>query len=141
MKYRRFTLDDAAAFHGHKGPWLTLGYLAGGHALRVLQPRDEFDLSCVVKTPLKKPYTCAADGIQVSTGCTLGKLSITLEHVDEASATSYIFTNARTGKKLELKLKPHVCEEIERLSGVKGMEEISEWVISQPISDLFKEEQ
>jgi len=136
---RRLTLEEAAALHGHLGPWLTIGYRAGERAVEVLKPQTEFDLRCVIKTPAKTPYTCALDGIQASTKCTLGKLSIKLEHVEHVSQSSYLFENVKTGRKVELKLKPHVRDVVEEISSSKGMEEASKWVLQQSLDQLFEE--
>ncbi len=134
--YRRLTLDEAAVLHGHKGPWLVIGYRAGARAVEVLKPDTEMDLSCRVKSPLKTPYTCALDGIQASTRCTLGKLNI---KVEESDFIEFSFTNVKNGKTLRLRLKPEIPDAIEKISK-RSIAEASKWVEVQPICDLFEEE-
>ncbi len=134
--HRRLTLDEAAALHGHKGPWLVIGYRAGVRAVEVLKPDTEMDLSCTVKSPLKTPYTCALDGIQASARCTLGKLNI---KVEESNFIEFSFTNVKNGKMLKLRLKPEIPDAIEKISK-RSIAEASKWVEVQPICNLFEEE-
>jgi formylmethanofuran dehydrogenase subunit E len=65
-------LEQAAQFHGHLGPWLALGLKAGLHARRALGATP-FELTARVHCPARPPYSCFVDGVQVGSGCTLGK--------------------------------------------------------------------
>lgn len=77
VRVRRYlSLDDAAAFHGHKGPFLVLGYRIGRLAVEILKPESEFDMRTEVYVPLRTPFSCILDGIQCATKCTLGKFNI-----------------------------------------------------------------
>lgn len=105
---RYLTMEDAAAFHGHMGPFLVIGYRAGRYAVKVLRPRDEFDLSTTVYIPLKTPFSCILDGIQCATKCTLGKWNIKWVESNEFKIE---FLRKSTGKKLVLKVKPEIIEE------------------------------
>ena len=69
-------LRQATRFHGHLGPWLVLGLKAGTYARRKLDA-SPFDLQARVFCPPRTPYTCFVDGIQFSSGCTMGKGNIT----------------------------------------------------------------
>lgn len=131
------TLAEASRFHGHRGPWLVVGYRAGKRARDVLKPETEHDLVCIVKVPKRTPYTCTVDGVQASAGCTMGKLSISI--VDDPSM-EFVFRNKVTGKILVLRLKPGVEEIIEKLCRDKGLEAGAEWVSNTPLEDLFIEE-
>jgi len=73
---RVLSLDDAAAFHGHKGPFLVIGYRAGKYAVEVLKPETEFDLETEAYIPYKTPYSCVLAGLQCATKCTWGKGNI-----------------------------------------------------------------
>ena len=68
-------LRQAARFHGHLGPWLVLGLKAGAYARRKLAV-SPFKLNARVFCPAGTPYTCFVDGIQFSSGCTMGKGNI-----------------------------------------------------------------
>ena len=65
-------LKWAIRFHGHLGPFLILGLRAGLRAVELFG-RDPFKLKAIVALRRIIPYTCFLDGIQLSTGCTLGK--------------------------------------------------------------------
>jgi len=69
------TLRQATRFHGHLGPWLVLGLTAGTYARRKLAA-SPFDLNAQVSCPAGTPYTCFVDGVQFSSGCTMGKGNI-----------------------------------------------------------------
>ena len=130
-------LEEEATLHGHQGPWLVLGYRAGARACEVFDPSDEFSLYCIVKTPLRTPYTCAVDGIQASTRCTLGKLSIRLEEASIDNIT-YIFIDRKSGRRLELKLRPSAVKWIEELCR-KDMSEAARRVEEESLWKLFEE--
>jgi len=68
-------ISQAAAFHGHLGPWLVLGLKAGVHARRKLAA-SPFELKARIFCPAGTPYTCFIDGVQFSSGCTMGKGNI-----------------------------------------------------------------
>ena len=128
------TLEEAIKLHGQKGPWLILGYRAGLRACEVLNPKGYHSLHCVAYIPLKIPYTCSLDGIQASTGCTLGKLNIEIHRAD-VKDIRFIFINKENGKKLELRLNYDIVKEV-----IKGdMIKASKFVEERPLWKLFKE--
>jgi len=70
-------LVDAVQFHGHLGPWAVAGLRAGTAARQAVQAEGYFDLDVTVEGPLvKPPHSCFLDGVQVSTGATLGKRNL-----------------------------------------------------------------
>lgn len=71
-------LERMRAFHGHLGPFAMLGYRAGRLALEHLQAPSHFGVSAEVRCPDHTPPSCFADGVQLGTGCTLGKRNIEL---------------------------------------------------------------
>lgn len=129
-------LSYAASFHGHLGPWLALGYKLGAYAKEELEASSPFELKCAAHLPRKKPYTCSLDGIQVATGCTLGKLNIELVEADESSI-KFIFTNVRSGRALELKLKPEALKLLKSFEG-KDLELAAEEVSRMEIWELVE---
>ena len=80
-------LDRLRDFHGHLGPFAMLGYRAGALALRKLALPSHFGLRASVRCPDAPPPSCFADGVQYSTGCTLGKRNIELIPSEELSVT------------------------------------------------------
>lgn len=72
-------LTDAFKFHGHKCWASTAGVRAGLAALRALgveRTGSSDELHCIVEIGDSHGAQCFADGIQYSTGCTLGKYNI-----------------------------------------------------------------
>jgi len=65
-------------FHGHIGPYAVLGYRLGGWLLRRLGCGKYFGAHITVNGPGVTPFTCLLDGLQMSTGHTLGKRNLEL---------------------------------------------------------------
>ena len=70
-------LEGLRVFHGHLGPCVIVGMRLGEYALDCLHAYPHFGLEAVIRCAAKPPESCLLDGIQVSTGCTLGKQNIT----------------------------------------------------------------
>jgi len=79
-------LRSAIRFHGHLGPYLVLGLRMGLVANRILQPRGPHGLSATVWTKRSPPESCMLDGIQVSSGCTLGKGNLRVKNASRMRA-------------------------------------------------------
>lgn len=76
MSKNKISLKEAIRFHGHLGPYLVLGILAGELALKELKCKKYFGLDVTVQGVNKKPKSCFIDGLQLSTGATYGKGNI-----------------------------------------------------------------
>ena len=76
MDDKRISLKRAIDFHGHLGPYLILGILAGEWAIKKFRCRRYFDLYIEVRGVNKTPKSCLIDGLQLSTGATYGKGNI-----------------------------------------------------------------
>ncbi|RLG39889.1 MAG: formylmethanofuran dehydrogenase [Thermoproteota archaeon] len=124
------TLEEAADFHGHLGPFLTIGYLAGEIAREVLKPEGIHDLRAIVNVPLKTPFSCIIDGVQCSSGCTLGKLNIEVKDSEQP----FIVFESRDGRRVELQVKGEVVEKCLKLD----MEEAVRWLLSLKREDIFE---
>jgi len=158
------TLRQAAAFHGHLGPWLVLGLKAGEYARRKLAA-SPFDFSARVFCPADTPYTCFVDGVQFSSGCTMGKGNIshhradgcrveftrtgdrnridlqdTAPRTDEVRCQKLDVRSQRCGPgRIRLTLRPEVWDELHRRSG-NGMAEAAKLgreFARRPIEELF----
>jgi formylmethanofuran dehydrogenase subunit E len=68
--------DWAWEFHGHRCPFMPIGYRMGGVAMRQLGIGRVADHGAyaLVEIGVGHPQTCMADGVMVATGCTYGKL-------------------------------------------------------------------
>ncbi len=79
-------LARASMFHGHLGPWLVTGLLVGRDAVRRLETPGQWLIDVTCWMPLDKqrtPFSCILDGLQVSTGATLGKQNIRFGYSEE----------------------------------------------------------
>jgi len=130
------SLEEAARLHGHLGPWLVVGYRAGARAREILKPATEHDLFCTVRVPMRRPYTCTIDGVQASSGCTMGKLNIVAEDSDDIV---FEFVDRRSGRRIVLKLHRDAWRSIEEALGSRPMEEVAEWVRRLELEKLFEE--
>jgi formylmethanofuran dehydrogenase subunit E len=75
--------DELAAlkrFHGHLGPFAVIGYRMGLIARRRFPQR----IYAVLHSGTQRPLSCLADGVQMSSCCTLGKGNIALREDGEA---------------------------------------------------------
>lgn len=80
MQSKRISLAEAVKFHGHLGPYLVLGLLAGELAFKKLKCEKYFGLRVKVWGAQDKPRSCLVDGLQLSTGATYGKGNIEKLH-------------------------------------------------------------
>jgi len=102
-------LSRAVEFHGHFGPYLVLGLKAGLFANQVLG-KEPMKTNAIIETDTKPPQSCFVDGVQFSTGCTLGKGNISL-----IEGEGLIATFKKDNKMLALKLRKEIIEEINSL--------------------------
>ena len=96
------TLNEAIKFHGHLGPYLILGILAGKFAVKKLRCKRYFGLNVKVYGANKKPKSCLIDGLQLSTGATYGKGNI---QKFNGPIIRIEFYNQLSRKRISLKLK------------------------------------
>ncbi len=101
-------LGRISEFHGHLGPYVVVGYRMGQAANRLLGP-DPFGKTALVLTGGKPPKSCLVDGIQLSSGCTLGKGLIGVVDQGEVAAVFMSKTRQATSK---ISLKKALADEI-----------------------------
>ena len=100
-------LGKAVEFHGHGGPFMVVGLRMGLTALNRLDAHGWFDLRCRVKLRWRRPTSCVIDGIQSSTGCTMGKRNIEVEE-GEGIAAEF----SKGDENLIIVLKQEVLEKV-----------------------------
>jgi len=127
------TLEEAVRLHGHLGPWLVLGYRIGATA-RERMGAGPAGIRCVAFIPLKRPFTCALDGIQAATGCTVGKLNLELR--ESAGSIAFVFEGAGGGRRLVFRLKEGVPKLLQELIERKGVEGAAVEVMAMRLEDL-----
>ena len=102
-------LERAIEFHGHGGPFMVVGLRMGLLALKRLDAKGWFDIRCRVSLLWRPPDSCVIDGIQSSTGCTMGKHNI---EVEEGEGISVCFL--KDDESLRITLKKDVEEKIRK---------------------------
>jgi formylmethanofuran dehydrogenase subunit E len=128
---RRKLVRKAVDFHGHLGPFLIIGIRMGLTALEKLRARRH-SLKALAKTGTKPPVSCIIDGVQVSTGCTLGRGNIEVDHSQEPRII--FWDGARI---LEIELKREIFEKILESFKTKSSERITKKLIDQDEEELF----
>ena len=125
-------LKQIQKFHGHLGPYVVIGYMMGKLANENLGP-DPFSKSVVVWTGLTPPLSCLIDGIQISSGCTLGKGNIAVKPDGIPKAR---FTN-KNGKHIEISLKHDIKHEIDTTVTERNAESYSKQLFRRSNQELF----
>ncbi|MGC9308102.1 MAG: formylmethanofuran dehydrogenase subunit E family protein [Thermoplasmatota archaeon] len=126
------TLRRIERFHGHLGPYVVIGYRMGLLSNQILGD-NPFAKSAVTWTGTTPPVSCIIDGIQLSSGCTLGKGNIT---VHDGGIPAAQFTDP-AGTSLRITLKPAVRQEIESQVTEDNMGDYSADIYSRHHDQLF----
>ena len=102
-------LDMAIHFHGHLGSYLVVGLRLGLYGLKLLNSPGYFDLWIRSYTAQQPPQSCMNDGLQISTGCTLGKGNISCSGEGLSQASLYATQKVIT-LKLNLDVEAMIAE-------------------------------
>jgi len=94
-------------FHGHLGVYVTVGLRMGAIGKRLLGPHK--GLRAAVRSKPEPPMLCVVDGVQFSSGCTMGKGNIA---VDPAPEPEVAFE--KEGRRVRISLRPGWRERIDR---------------------------
>lgn len=130
----RIRLKEAVRFHGHLGPYLVLGLLAGETALKKLKLKKYFDLKVNVWGAGKKPKSCLVDGLQLSTGATYGKGNI---HKFNGKVIKIIFYDKEGNENFSIRLKKVLIKKLDSLKNHKDCEEFAKKLYRKDISNVF----
>jgi formylmethanofuran dehydrogenase subunit E len=117
-------------FHGHLGPYVAIGYRMGALARARLGPGK---MKTIVYTGLKPPISCAVDGIQVSTGSTLGKGLIRVENEGQVAAEFHV-----GDKTIHVKLRDAVRARIDREMSHETERSHAAEMMTAPEDELFE---
>ena len=124
-------------FHGHLGPYVVLGYRMGQIALDALGAGGHFDVSAEVHSVLNPPASCLIDGVQLGSGCTLGKRNIEVESTDGAAFA--VFT-AGAGPVVTVRLKSDLPDRVRLMVEELGVEAAGEALLAADAEELFEVE-
>jgi len=131
---KRISLKEAKKFHGHLGPYLVLGILAGEFALKKLNCKKYFGLEVKVWGADKKPKSCLIDGLQLSTGATYGKGNIQKLN---SSLIKVEFRSHINNRKLILKFKDRLLRQLNEVKTHKDSELLARKLYITTPSELF----
>lgn len=97
-------------FHGHLGPYATLGFRVGRAALDALDCPKYFGVQVFIEGRVERPFGCFADGIQVGTGCTAGKGNLKMiPRVAAPGEPPFVVTVRKPdGNAVKVSIKPNV---------------------------------
>ena len=112
-------VDLLRTFHGHLGPYVVIGYRMGKLALEELGSEGHFGVSAEVHSPIKTPRSCLIDGIQLGSGCTLGKGNI---RVEEAPEPAWALFRSERGQSVTIRLRPEIPPLVADLVNRNGVE-------------------
>jgi formylmethanofuran dehydrogenase subunit E len=115
-------------FHGHLGPYVVIGYRMG----KLARERFHGKLYAVVFTGKHPPMSCLIDGVQFTTGCTMGKNNIFVR--DGHLPVVHFIDESRT---LEVRLLDSQKERIDGLMTKHNEEQLSVEILNADENDLF----
>lgn len=140
-------LVRAGEFHGHLGPWLVLGAMVGQDAVKRLDTEGYWDIEITVWLPperQRQPWSCILDGLQVSSGATLGKQNIRMDWPAEAASAEspVVFVVRREAgsqprKGYSYRLRPETAAEMAGLSPER-LERLSRDLAGRSVENLFE---
>ena len=129
-------LQAAGRFHGHVGPFLAIGLRMGLLANEKLG-RDPMGTTARVAVEPKPPRSCLVDGVQFTTGCTLGKGNIQM--VPEGDVISAAF--AKGAAALNINVRKDFVKRMERdLDGAaeKAVIDYAFRIMDTPADEIFE---
>jgi len=124
-------VNQGIKLHGHAGPYLNLGIKMGLLALEILKAKGYFDLSVEAELEYRRPMSCFVDGLQISTGCTMGKGNIRVKN--QPGKINALF--ATENKNLRITIKPEIVESLNFEE--ESCEKLSQKILSIPNNELF----
>jgi formylmethanofuran dehydrogenase subunit E len=145
----------AFEFHGHRCPFMPIGYRMGQIALRELGVERERDSQLQALSEMGSGHhnTCMEDGIQTATGCTYAKRN--MEHLDYGKAAMVLYHPRHQDKgAVRVSLKPEAFDELGKFEfldyrkkgtrpsdiPLKVSQDIVDWVLSRSDEELFNVE-
>jgi len=127
-------IEMMRSFHGHLGPYVVVGYRMGRTALTAAGSAGHFGISARVFSILTPPRSCLIDGVQMGSGCTLGKRNIAIESFD---GPPYAVFATTSGDTVTVSLRPEMPDSIARWIGAGGVEAAGMRIWEMETDDLF----
>ncbi len=103
-------IEQAASFHGHLGPFLVVGVRMGLIALMELDMKQhDGQVLVTLSLPLRVPFSCIIDGLQVTTKCTIGNQKLSLINSEKIEAE---FERKDNGRRIVIGLNQQTFEKL-----------------------------
>lgn len=111
-------LEKAVEFHGHLGPFLVIGVRMGLIGLERIGRPKWHSLAVTASVPLRVPFSCIIDGLQVSTNCTVGNQKLAVRNSPSIQAR---FKRNDNGHEITVALSKPMLEKLRSQLLQKGM--------------------
>ena len=129
-------LEDLRRFHGHLGPYVVIGLRVGQYALERAHGHSHFGVETEVHCAGQPPESCLLDGLQFSTGCTMGKQNL----IHTVSQPVQIrLRNRETEEEVVLGLNEEVVAEAVRRMREVGEDDAVQFICALPMEELITE--
>jgi formylmethanofuran dehydrogenase subunit E len=133
------TMSEAVRLHGHLGPFLVIGARMGNIAKNLLKghAKGSVMLNATIRVPFVVPFSCAIDGVQVTTHCTVGNQRLSLKKSNGGIRGS--FTAQGSGKSVDVHVRKDVIEHLKkRMSEGATNEDLAREISQLPEDRLFE---
>jgi formylmethanofuran dehydrogenase subunit E len=128
--------EQLERFHGHMGPLVVFGAKMGEHAVTEHEMPRYFGVTVQVECPASPPSTCLIDGLQCSTGATMGKGNISHKTAEEFQVT---IADDETGKSVTYRFKETTKAQLKKWADEDvDVEERGELAFQMKAEDLFE---
>lgn len=124
-------VERGIKLHGHSGPYLNLGIRMGLLALDQLDAKGYFGLSTEVELEYRTPMSCLIDGLQISTGCTMGKGNIKVKN----NSVPIKVTIKSEQKTITITIKPEIYQLMDFKKNTD--EDLAEKILKMSDRELF----
>jgi formylmethanofuran dehydrogenase subunit E len=127
--------EKAVQFHGHPGVFIAIGVRMGLLALKYLNSKGYFDLDTIIQTRQKPPYQCLLDGIQISTGSTIGKGNLNIQYSDDEIFGIF---KTESDKEIKIVVLPEFLEQIKKQ--IKDMDRFKMHNVAKQVLQMDEKE-
>jgi len=122
-------VERGTRLHGHLGPFLVAGIRMGLLALELMESSGYFGIRAESDAGFTTPLSCLSDGVQIGSGCTIGKGNL---RVTSAGKPSVRFANEES-RAVEISIRPQAMQQFRSME----IHAASEWTKTQPLEGLF----
>ena len=123
--------EQTVEFHGHECMGVAMGHRVGEAAMGVLETKDDSNIEMMA---IVENATCPVDGIQVITGCTIGKRNLIIKDFGNQ------VYNFSFGDNTAIRIIPKEVGGEKRKEVIKLREKVKNKEATQEEKDLYRSE-